>query len=127
MTKIKVCLVEIRDPKNWKLPYVITPSGIVGFKSSDGKQHTIVTSGNNIITTFGKLYQMVGYDSTQSEENKFLPISIEQWRLCTKFIPRDTINNLVIGLSNKGILHNMEWQPASINSGNYELFKRKSV
>ena len=125
MTRIKVVMVEIHDIKNWKGSKAITLSGVCSFVESDGKRHDLITVKESRVNTYGKLYQLVGYNPfAENEEDQFLPIAEDQWSLCTKFIPRNAINNLQANLAINGLLQNLPWQKATLENGSYSLFKK---
>lgn len=125
MPQIKVILVEIHNPKDYKGSLIITSDGIREFLGSDGKVHALKSANGISLNSFGKLYQMVGYDPSALEENQFLPIAEPQWRYCTKFIPRDSNNRLLAGLNcpEKRLPREQTWQYAILKDGSYELFQ----
>ena len=123
--QIKVVMVEIRDPKNWKGTKAITLSGVCSFVDSNGRSHDLITAKDSPVNVHGKLYQLVGYNpSAKNEEDMFLPIAEDQWTLCTKFIPRNNINNLQPNLAVNGIPQNLAWQNATLENGVYSIFSK---
>ena len=127
-SKIKIILVPIRDPKNWKGKSVIVPSGIFNFECSDGSEHKLRTLSGNLVSSYGTLYQMVGYDPTASEEDQFMPIEESQWRLCTKFLGRED-QNYVIGLAQPKAKrpYKLKWHVATLTPQGYKIFRSVSL
>lgn len=129
MPQIKVVLIEITNPRKYTGSLVITPDGVREFLGSDGTVHALKSTNGIPLNSFGKLYQMVGYNPVSSEEeNQFIPIAKSQWKYCTKFIPRDTNNRLLAGLHcpEKKLPRKQTWEYAVLKDGSYELFKSVS-
>lgn len=88
----KLYLIDL--PLNHESPKVITPSGIFDVKFVSNGVHHLHKDGMDF-EHFGKVYQMCFIDYASSEAYK---VPVNDWRLCTKYIPR--INGkLVIGLT----------------------------
>lgn len=96
--KGKLYLVAMRPTAKTK--FVITLKGVYEFicTNADGSYELKSLTGDKL-THYGKVYQMAAYlgeNSVLVEEN--------QWRLCTKYIPRID-GKLVVGLTNNGVIH----------------------
>lgn len=124
MNKIKIILVPIRHPKNWKGVYVVLPSGVFEFVSSDGSEHKLRTVSGNLVSSYSTLYQMVGYDPTASEENQFTLLTDDQWRLCSKFLGKED-GNYVIGLAKPKAKrpYKLKWYDATLTPTGYKIFR----
>ena len=120
--KVKLALVPIQ-PKVGN--HAITPYGVVevlGILPEGG--YKILSAKGSELNHYGTMYTMVGYNPDMEEEHQFIPVEPSQWRLLTKFIPRDHNNAMLPNLSHNGVPHNLPWTEAFLTPNGYVVYKR---
>lgn len=120
---IKIILVPVTPVAG---TLVVTTNKVM-FCEKVEQDHCIVRDITGSATTlkyYGPTYTMVGYNPTaEEEEDMFLPLAPDQWRLCTKYIPRNENLTFKTKLSEKGKLHPHQWVKATLRDGQYKVYQ----